>query len=308
MSSKHSNHRQPLYQTEIQQMMYVFGEVTEPLEETTLLIEEIVRSQMIEIIVRAVQQAAKRNSRFLIAEDLIFLIRHDRQKVNTLRTFLTYKDAQKSAKKNPAPVEQIADDEGLDDSGGTGMVRKKIKFSWDIINHYSSVLEDDDDDIVDEDEQQAYEYQIARLKTADEVTRTMTKEEYMYYSECRQASFTYKKLARFRKWCEMGTYYENKPIAEVIDILGFLAYEMVSKLTETGLKIKKEWDERKMDEKEKAKRVQEKKNVGLFAKPTHEQKPLHPVHIHEAFRRLQKMSQPMSNFRGGLVRTNLALI
>ena len=30
--------------------MFVFGEVAEPLEETTLLVEEIVRTQMIEIV------------------------------------------------------------------------------------------------------------------------------------------------------------------------------------------------------------------------------------------------------------------
>lgn len=30
-------------------------------------------------------------------------------------------------------------------------------------------------------------------QTADEVTKNMTKEEYSYYSECRQASFTFRK-------------------------------------------------------------------------------------------------------------------
>lgn len=38
------------YQSEIQQMMFVFGEVADPLPETTMLVEDIVRSQVIEIV------------------------------------------------------------------------------------------------------------------------------------------------------------------------------------------------------------------------------------------------------------------
>lgn len=39
-----------------------------------------------------------------------------------------------------------------------------MKFSWDHLNHYSSVLEDDEDDDADEEEKQAYEDQINRLR------------------------------------------------------------------------------------------------------------------------------------------------
>ena len=60
------------------------------------------------------------------------------------------------------------------------------------------------DDDADEEEREAYEDQINRLRVADQLTQGMTKEEYMHYSDCRQASFTYKKLKRFREWCEMG--------------------------------------------------------------------------------------------------------
>jgi hypothetical protein len=38
------------FQSEIQQMMFVFGEVSDPLPETTMLVEDIVRSQVIEIV------------------------------------------------------------------------------------------------------------------------------------------------------------------------------------------------------------------------------------------------------------------
>ena len=107
------------------------------------------------------------------------------------------------------------------------------------------------------------------------------------------------------------SYYDNKPPADVMDILGFLGYEMVSKLTETALQVKKEQD--LMDKRTKAQEEQGGNTVlqnmdHLFAKPSHGQTPVEPRHIHEAFRRLQSNTPPMSNFRGGLVRTGLSLI
>ena len=42
--------------------------------------------------------ANRRGVRYITAEDLIFLIRHDRGKVNRLRTYLSWKDVRKHAK------------------------------------------------------------------------------------------------------------------------------------------------------------------------------------------------------------------
>ena len=49
-------------------------------------------------IVQARALATRRGARYLSAEDLIFLIRHDRGKVNRLRTYLSWKDVRKHAK------------------------------------------------------------------------------------------------------------------------------------------------------------------------------------------------------------------
>jgi transcription initiation protein SPT3 len=48
--------------------------------------------------VQARALASRRGARYLSAEDLIFLIRHDRGKVNRLRTYLSWKDVRKHAK------------------------------------------------------------------------------------------------------------------------------------------------------------------------------------------------------------------
>jgi len=49
-------------------------------------------------ILQARALATRRGARFITAEDLIFLIRHDRGKVNRLRTYLSWKDVRKHAK------------------------------------------------------------------------------------------------------------------------------------------------------------------------------------------------------------------
>ncbi|KAI8840541.1 transcription initiation factor IID, 18kD subunit-domain-containing protein [Chytridium lagenaria] len=284
--------------------MFVFGEVQEPLEETTELVEEITRAQITEFIVQSVAQAHKRASKHLSAEDLIFLIRHDQRKTNRLRTFLSWKDVRKGV---PDAEEGMAVDEPEQKTKANKM---RVKFSWDLLNNYASVLSDDegDDEEEDDDERQASEDQIARLRVADEVTRTMTKEDYMYYADCRQASFTYKKNKRFRDWCNMAIHYKNnKPNGDVIDVLGFLACECVAKLTETALSVKKVWDERDKEYQNSSyDNICNNPNY-LFGRNTFEQQPLQPTHILEAFRRLQDSTYKMSNFRGGLVRNPLTL-
>lgn len=50
---------------------------------------------------QAKTQAARRGSRGQVSvEDLIFLIRHDKAKVNRLRTYLSWKDVRKNIKDN----------------------------------------------------------------------------------------------------------------------------------------------------------------------------------------------------------------
>jgi transcription initiation protein SPT3 len=86
----------------------------------------------------------------------------------------------------------------------------------------------------------------------------MSQQEYMEYSECRQASFTYKKARKFREWLTGGTSRpgtlalatmaggSGRELArlsdESLEILGFLAYELVQRVTEVGLAVKCEMD------------------------------------------------------------------
>ncbi|KAG2179454.1 hypothetical protein INT44_006300 [Umbelopsis vinacea] len=307
------------FQSEIQQMMFVFGEVSDPLPETTMLVEDIVRSQVIEIIIQAAAMAAKRNSRSMNAEDLIFLMRHDRAKVNRLRSFLSWKDVRKNAKETGGDqVEDMMEDSAAAEKPGK-MHRSIIKLSWELVNQFSDVFvkSSKDEDSEDEDEIEAYNDSIQRLKDADEITRAMTREEYVHYSECRQASFTYRKSKRFRDWAYMSSFIDVKPNDDIIDSLGFLTFEMVSSLTEGAIQIKTDLATLHKDESAAAGKKRKRESgdedgdettMGLFSLSTNDQTPLEPLHIQEAFRRLQLVPQPLNTFRRGLVRTKISLI
>jgi transcription initiation protein SPT3 len=60
----------------------------------------------------------RRGQKNFKAEDLVFILRHDRDKVNRLRTYLSWKDVRKHAKETDAPG---ADDVELGDDEKPGM-------------------------------------------------------------------------------------------------------------------------------------------------------------------------------------------
>ncbi|KXN70137.1 TFIID-18kDa-domain-containing protein [Conidiobolus coronatus NRRL 28638] len=293
-------------------MLYVFGEVPDPLLETTMLIEDIVRSQVIEILILIDKQLSAKGSKAIVPEDLIFLIRHDRAKVNRLRVYLSWKDIRKNAKEGTDPVGGTGEDLLEDNIDKPQKVKKmRIKLSWELANSFLDVIPSDSED-EDEDSIEAYRDSMLRLRHADNVTRVMSKDEYVHYSECRQASFTFRKAKKFKDWCHMSTYTDSKPNDDIIDILGFLTFEMVSNLTECALRVKSERELQIPSESPNGLIISDTSDTGkvssLFSAPKADQTPLQPVDIHEAFRRLQRKPLPLKNYLGGLVRTRVSLI
>ncbi|KAL3427492.1 spt3 [Phlyctema vagabunda] len=307
------------YKTEIQQMMYVSGEAAEASTETTGMIEEIVRQQVIEMLRQCTEQAARRGSRSISTDDLIFLIRHDQAKVSRLRTFLSWKDVRKNVKDS--------DDKGGDADLGTGdepvgavaggpvvaeakkNKKAKVGLPWEVPSLYSQEVPERDDE-EDEDEEEMNYATLQRLKKADERTKAMTKEEYVTWSEYRQASFTFRKGKRFREWAGFGTITDSKPNDDIVDILGFLTFEIVQVLTEEALKIKEQEDLGKDKSGVENAGKKRKAHAGLFDPPSEGRTPVDTRHVQEAFRRLQarpNKQRAMRNFSRGLNRTPLRL-
>lgn len=323
-------------------MMFVFGEVQDPTTETVNLVEDIARGQIIELIVQARNLASRRGARYLSAEDLIFLIRHDRAKVNRLRTYLSWKDVRRHAKDSggdgAAGMEVETLEDGADDKLNAKAQKITIKLPWEILTIYSEVLPQDDEE--DEDDIEAHEASVLRLKEADDVTRQMTREEYQHYSDCRQASFTYRKSKRFREFLNLPPHLDLRANDDTVDIVGFLAFEMVRSLTIAGLEVKKSLEESYLHEDYTSSPVSGKRKLGmsgdspnkrrredspdceqpsalptcsLFLPPPEARTPLRPEHIQDAFARMQgdwsqRRTAGMRNWRGGLVRTGVSLI
>lgn len=177
--------------------------------------------------------------------------------------------------------------------------RTKVTLPWDVSSYFSEqVPEREDDD--DEDEEEMNSATIMRLEIADERTKHMTKEEYVHFSECRQASFTFRKAKRFRDWAGFGVVTDSKPNDDIVDILGFLTFEIVQTLTEEALKVKAEEELTKSRNGDAdVQNKKRKRETGLFDPPEEGRTPVGPKHIQEAFRRLQQRPIP------GRVRVNL---
>ncbi|EXJ57345.1 transcription initiation protein SPT3 [Cladophialophora yegresii CBS 114405] len=327
----------------LEQMMFVSGETAEPSPETTWMIEEIVREQVIEMLTRATMLANRRGSRSISIGDLIFQIRHDRAKVSRLKTFLSWKDVRKNVKdsddKGGGDAGDVGDFEEVRQevplpgqcpsltrqkaSGGvnpaappkTSAAKKaKLVLPWEIHSFYAEQVPERDDE-EDEEEEEQNEATLARLASADERTKNMTREEYVYWSDCRQASFTFRKSKRFREWAGFATILDSKPNDDVVDILGFLTFEIVQTLTEEALKVKAAEDaaNRKLNggrPGEEASKKRKREGCSLFEMPEEGRTPVEPKHVREAFRRLQVVPTRYKFMRQGFagMRTPLRLI
>lgn len=80
--------------------------------------------------------ANRRGARYLSAEDLIFLIRHDRGKVNRLRTYLSWKDVRKHAKDSGGDGGGAVEVDAMED-GADGEPRRLFPWHIGCTDHHS---------------------------------------------------------------------------------------------------------------------------------------------------------------------------
>lgn len=243
--------------------------------------------------------AARRGSRVISNNDIIFQVRHDVARTERIRTFLTWKSIRKTVK-DTDDKEGFVDEASLEDADVAGPADDApankakfptVTFPWDMSSLFSEqVPHVTPDDLVDITSSEA---SLAKLRRDDERTRDMTVAEYATWSEYRHASLTYRKAKRFREWCGLGAIAENKPNDDVMDILGFLTSEMVQNLTAEALRaqeadlIRGRAGQGALPGSE----IYHKANEGLFAEPEGVRKAIDEKHIRMAFHRLQNRSR-----------------
>lgn len=108
----------------------------------------------------------------------------------------------------------------------------------------------------------------------------------------------------------MNTYKDSSAHPDVVDILGFLVYETVSKITKVSLLIKYKWeaDDRgdlSHTQKQTCGPGNEHQNNSILSNMACNRSPLRPEHIHEAYRRLQYLAESPTLFRSSTTRKGL---
>ncbi|XP_073254978.1 transcription initiation protein SPT3 homolog isoform X1 [Porites lutea] len=221
----------PWFQSEILNMMYAFGDSRKPSTQSATLIEEIVHSQMASLVVRAAEVTNMRGGRFMSVEDIIFLMRKDKEKLRRLIRYLNFKDMKNKSQKQTSQD----DDEVLEVSASEMKGNKRRKVCYDFISSIDQTGElvalfDDDD--VDEVKQE-------RNERAERLSRTLDPQQYMEFTECRQANFN-KKAGKFKEWLDCASLIDMKPNTPVMEVLSFLAYETVGQIVDLALLVKKD--------------------------------------------------------------------
>ncbi|GAA5833303.1 hypothetical protein JCM11251_005198 [Rhodosporidiobolus azoricus] len=213
------------YTAEIGSMVYVFTGIREPDEELVNYLEDVIQART---------QATRRGSRFLTVEDLVFLVRHDRAKVNRLRSYLSWKDVRKKRVMEPEADEELDGMEEPVSDKALKVVKTAVRLPWELADQWADYLRGEDEP--EDNEAEAYEVNKRRLKEAEEITRNMSREEYEQYAQARQASFVYRKGKKFRDFLSLPTLLDVlSPTDEVLDVLGFLCYECVRALCDAGI-------------------------------------------------------------------------
>ncbi|BGP30177.1 Transcription initiation protein spt3 [Rhodotorula toruloides] len=244
-----------VYSPEISSMVYVFCGIKDADEELVQFIEEVVKKEMVEL-------ASRRGGRAISVEDLIFLVRHDRAKVNRLKSYLSWKDVRKKMKEPEADDEIDGMEEPVSDKT-LKVIKTTVRLPWELSDAWADYLRGEDEP--EDDEAEAYEVNKQRLREADMLTSKMSRDEYEQYSQARQASFVYRKNKKFRDFLALPAMLDVVfPSDEVIDVLGFLAYECVRALCDAGISNKKvmEAAAARLKEAERRKEIREGKKRG----------------------------------------------
>lgn len=142
-------------------------------------------------MLQARAQAVRRNAKAIAVEDLIFLVRHDRARLNRLRTYLSWKDVRKKMREldlaggvgTPSSASGAgAAANGLAPAGGGGgeddqidqieepvsdkslkVIKATVRLPWELNDAWADYLHGVDDDPED-DEAEAYEVNKQRLR------------------------------------------------------------------------------------------------------------------------------------------------
>ncbi|XP_069879714.1 transcription initiation protein SPT3 homolog isoform X3 [Dipodomys merriami] len=228
-SSGRSAGRPVSFATELQSMMFSLGDARRPLHETAVLVEDVVHTQLVNLLQQAAEVSQLRGARVISAEDLLFLIRKDKKKLRRLLKYMFIRDYKSKI------VKGIDEDDLLEEKlSGSSNTNKRQKIAQDFltsIDQTGELLAMFEDEEIDDVKQE-------RMERAERQTRIMDSVQYAEFCESRQLSFS-KKASKFRDWLDCGSM-EIKPNVIAMEILAYLAYETVAQLVDLALLVRQD--------------------------------------------------------------------
>jgi len=211
---------------ELQSMMFALGDARRPLHDTAALVEDIVHTQLINLLQQACEGAVLRGSRVISVDDILFLMRRDKRKVGRLLKYMQFRGYKSKVLKT------LEDDEPPELDRMPFGVGKRQRLMMDFLSwvdqtgEYQSLTQE-----VDEVKQE-------RMERLEKNTRAMDTSQYSEFCESRQLSFA-KKASKFRDWLDCSNL-EVKPNAVAMEILSYLAYETVAQIVDLSLLVKQD--------------------------------------------------------------------
>ncbi|KAI8663303.1 hypothetical protein NCS57_00930900 [Fusarium keratoplasticum] len=278
---------EPKFKSEIQRMMYIAGETQDPSVETIAVVEEIIRDQVVLMLTTANELASSRGARFISNADLFFQIRHDQVRLGRLMNLLRWNRLRLKSK--------AESDKGDAELAAVQDLAEVLEVPLPEVEEPEGLLSGSNQATVE------------RLRRADRITRRMTAKEYTRWAESRRrASFSYRKKQKFREWSGLGVIAETEPKHDCLDILSFLACDMVERLTEMALAIQENELQRKDGG---SKSSVNKVHEGLFTTDDTEREAVGVEHVRQAFQVTQlKAQKKRPRLHGGSEKGGLQLI
>uniref|UniRef100_A0A673FZM5 SPT3 homolog, SAGA and STAGA complex component n=1 Tax=Sinocyclocheilus rhinocerous TaxID=307959 RepID=A0A673FZM5_9TELE len=282
-------------------LVYLFLRLAlRPLHVTAALVEDVVHTQLINLLHQAAEVALLRGARAISPEYIIFLMRKDKKKLRRLIGYMHFRDYK-------SRVLKTIEDEDLLDSdkySSSSSVNKRQRLLQDFMSsidqtgEFLSLVEEEE---VDEVKQE-------RLERIERMTRNMDSSQYSDFCESRQLSFS-KKASKFREWLDCSSL-DVKPSAMSMEILSYLAYETVARVVDLALLVKQDMTPKTGDPFQHAisatfiqycnSSAESAAACGAEAQSS----AIQPAHIREAIRRYSHKIGPLSPFS---VRNNRAV-
>lgn len=221
------------YASEIQSMMFGFGDCHDPKIETASVVEEVVHQQMTEILFLASDVAQRRGAKMVSLEDIVFLMRKSPVKLQRLVKYLNIRDLSMNLLNNSSMVASAA---------AADQPSKRVKRCRDFI------LKIDNNGMLEKavNEELYDEVRMERLKRMDRLSRDLDERKYAEFTRARQVNFLDKKMKypqKFMDWLTKDTagWLQGLKIDKsAMEIFSYLAYETVGHLVELALLVRRE--------------------------------------------------------------------